>query len=267
MQQTMRMDIHEIRRKNLSALIGTRKKSHCAELWDTSASLLSQILSKKRPAIRNMGEDLARKIEAAELLPHGYLDQVHDADQGDGDTPLPSNVRALRLAQPRRSEARIVGQLSSWDDQTPLEDDDVEVPLYKEVELAAGNGSTAIREITGRKIRFSRSTLRDAGVDPANAIAAQVTGNSMDRLILDGATIGLDIGTKQVYDGEIYAVDHDGMLRVKYLYRLPGGGLRLRSENSEEYPDEIYTAEEATKIRVIGWVFWWSTVRRRGQRL
>ena len=27
----------------------------------------------------------------------------------------------------------------------------------------------------------------------------------------------------------MYAFDHDGQLRVKLLYRLPGGGLRIRS--------------------------------------
>lgn len=31
----------------------------------------------------------------------------------------------------------------------------------------------------------------------------------------------------------------------------------------EEYPDEILSAEQAAHIRILGWVFWWSTVRRR----
>lgn len=37
---------------------------------------------------------------------------------------------------------------------------------------------------------------------------------------------------------------------------------RLRSENSEEHQDEIYPADSAAKIKVLGWVFWWSTVRK-----
>jgi phage repressor protein C with HTH and peptisase S24 domain len=39
--------------------------------------------------------------------------------------------------------------------------------------------------------------------------------------------------------------------------------LRLRSENAAEHPDEVYAHEQAAEIRIIGWVFWWSTVRRR----
>lgn len=165
----------------------------------------------------------------------------------------------------RANEFQIVGDLSVWDSDTPLEEDEVFVPLYKEVELSAGGGSTSIQEVPGRKVRFARSTLREAGVQPENAQAAQVSGNSMARLILPGATIGIDIGTTQIYDGDIYAIDHGGMLRVKYVYRLPNGGLRLRSENVEEHPDEIFSAEEvaAEGIRIIGWVFWWSTVQRR----
>lgn len=149
-----------------------------------------------------------------------------------------------------------------WDDSTPLDEDEVEIPLFKEVEMAAGSGTTHSVEINGRKLRFSKATMRAAGVDEASAACATVTGNSMERLILDGATVGVDRARTQILDGEIYAIDHDGMLRVKYVYRLPGGGLRLRSENREEHPDETLTAEEAQKVRVLGWVFWWSTVRR-----
>lgn len=162
-----------------------------------------------------------------------------------------------------QDEVEILGDLSPWDNSTPLDSDEVFIPLYKEVELAAGNGSTAVQEITGRKIRFALSTLREAGVQPGNAVAAQAKGNSMERLIMDGATIGIDRGTTTIIDGEIYAIDHDGMLRVKYLYRLPGGALRLRSENEDEYPDEVIDPEEAKSITILGWVFWWSTVRRR----
>lgn len=152
--------------------------------------------------------------------------------------------------------------ISAWDHTTPLGDDEVEVPFYKEVELSAGPGAAQAVEINGRRLRFSRATMRAAGVDEANAACATLSGNSMEPLILDGSTIGIDRGRTHVFDGELYAIDHDGMLRVKYLYRLPGGGLRLRPENKAEHTEEVMTAEEARKIRVLGWVFWWSTVRK-----
>ena len=144
----------------------------------------------------------------------------------------------------------------------------MELPLYKEVEMSAGAGRTAVREIEGRKLRFSYATLRASGVDPSAAICAQLTGNSMEPLIMDGSTIGVDTATTHITDGEIYALEHDGMLRVKFVYRLPGGGIRLRSFNREEYPDEEYSPEDmrSRQISMIGWVFWWSTVRHRRAR-
>lgn len=248
------MDIKTIRRTNLVALLKGRSKATCAELWGTSASYLSQMLSDN--ATRSVGDVMARRVESAELLPHGWLDQVHES----GDNAALSNVVRLPIA--RESDLRLIGEISPWDSETPLEDEEVEVPLYKEVEISAGNGATSVQAIPGRCIRLSRSTLRDAGVEPSNAMAATVAGNSMSRLILDGSTVGIDKGTTNIIDGEIYAIEHGGMLRVKYLYRQPGGGLRLRSENSEEHPDEFYTAEEVTdSIRIIGFVFWWSTIR------
>lgn len=177
---------------------------------------------------------------------------------------LISGVEPKRGAS--QADAVMIGDLSPWDDATPLDDDEVELPLYKEVELAAGSGRTAVQEIPGRKLRFSYATLRAAGVDPAAAVCARITGNSMEPLIMNGATIGIDRATTKIVDGEVYALEHDGMLRVKYLYRLPGGGLRLRSFNRDEHADEDYGPEQVrdNHISIIGWVFWWSTVRNRG---
>lgn len=168
-----------------------------------------------------------------------------------------------RPEKPVEANAELIGTMSAWDSSTPLGDDEVAIPLYKEVELAAGGGATQVIEVPGRLLRFAKSTLREAGVMPANAVCATVKGRSMERLIMDGATIGIDTGSKHIEDGEIYAFDQDGMLRVKYLYRLPGGAVRVRSENDDEFPDETLTAEQFANIRMLGWVFWWSTVRRR----
>lgn len=163
---------------------------------------------------------------------------------------------------PPTDELEWVGHMDAWDSNTPVDSDEVELPLFREVEMAAGGGRTEVIENHGAKLRFARSTLRRAGVDPANAGCAVVKGNSMERLIPDGSTIGIDKGSTSVKDGDIYAIDHGGMFRVKYLYRQPGGGLKLKSENESEHPPESYTAEQAQElIRVIGRVFWWAVLR------
>lgn len=159
------------------------------------------------------------------------------------------------------SNAEWSGEMAPWDDSTPVGPDEVEVRMFSEVEIQGGNGSAHAVEWTGQKVRFSKRTLSKAGVAPEAAGCAKVTGNSMDPVMPEGTTVGINTADRQVRDGKTYALDHLGLLRVKLLYRQPGGGLRIASYNKEEFPDEILTPEQAASdIRIIGHVFWWSVL-------
>ncbi|AVI66515.1 Cro/Cl family transcriptional regulator [Shewanella sp. WE21] len=147
-----------------------------------------------------------------------------------------------------------------WDGDTPLRDDEVALPFFREVELAAGNGSTFVQENGGCKLRFAKSTLKKSNVEPQHAACVTVSGNSMLPVLRHGTTVGVDTSKKNIVDGEMYAIDHDGMLRVKMLYRMPGGGIRIKSYNNDEFPDEFIQPEHMTEVKIIGWVFWWSVL-------
>lgn len=120
-------------------------------------------------------------------------------------------------------------------------------------------------EIPDGHIRLDNAILRAAAVSPEHAICVPMIGNSMAQKIQSGSTLAIDSSLTHIVDGEIYALEQDGMLRIKYAYRLPGDGLRLRSHNNSEYPDETYSTEQiqALNIRILGWVFWWSTLNTR----
>lgn len=142
--------------------------------------------------------------------------------------------------------------------------EELDIPLY--TELPTQNpGQTAVSETPNHRVKLARRILDAMDVEPQNALCVAMFGNSMADKIQDGSLIGVDKGRTHVIDGEIYALEHDGMLRVKYLYRLPGGGLRLRSHNAAEYPDEIFSADQIQEqnIHVLGWIFWWSTLNNR----
>lgn len=152
-------------------------------------------------------------------------------------------------------------QIEVWDDDTPLGPDEVELPFFKEVELSAGKGSEVMLETNGRKLRFGKRTLKRKNIDPAAAGCVPVSGNSMEPVLPDGSTVGVDTANTAIQDGKMYAIDHDGQLRVKLLYRLPGSGLRLRSYNTDEHPDERYDGDYVQQhIRIIGKVFWYSVM-------
>lgn len=156
------------------------------------------------------------------------------------------------------SNAYLDGPVDVWDDETPLGEDEVCVPFLKEVELSAGSGRTAIEQSSNRKLRFGRISLRNQGVDPSSARCVTVAGNSMEPVLRNGATVAIDAGNTRIVDGNMYAIDHDGQLRVKQLYRLPGGGIRVRSFNRDEHPDEEYTARQVQEqdFKILGRVFW-----------
>lgn len=178
---------------------------------------------------------------------------------------MPSTVTTIHRYQPNtKSEPHmLLERIEAWDSSTPLENDEVEIPLYKQVELAAGSGRAAVQTESGRVLRFSLATLKACGVDPANAQCATVTGRSQEPLILSGATIGIDRGMTKILPGQLYALEQDGELRVKFLERLDNGGIKLVSYNTAEFPSEVYSFEQYMEhhMQVLGRVFWWSTVR------
>jgi phage repressor protein C with HTH and peptisase S24 domain len=173
-----------------------------------------------------------------------------------GKGQMTSMVEVKHYSGP--TEAEMDGPIEVWDDDTPLGDDVVALPFLKEVELAAGAGRTAVEVSTNRRLRFGKYSLKKENVQAESAFAVTVRGNSMEPVLPDGATVAVNCSDTRITDGKTYAIDHGGQLRVKLLYRLPGGGVRVRSYNRDEHADEDYTLEqlEAQHFRIIGRVFW-----------
>jgi phage repressor protein C with HTH and peptisase S24 domain len=156
--------------------------------------------------------------------------------------------------------------ISLWDDDTPIDDDEVSVPFLREVELAAGSGRFVIEESERASLRFGKRSLRHNGVQFDQAKCVTVRGNSMLPVLRDGATVGVNAAKcaiGDIVDGDLYAINHNGQLRVKQLYRLPTG-IRLRSFNRDEHPDEDYSFQDMheEQIVILGHVFWWGMYAR-----
>lgn len=156
------------------------------------------------------------------------------------------------------SNATPLGKIDEWDSNTPLSEDDCEAPLYKDIKLSAGNGfADDIEDYNGYKLRFSRKTLRKHGINPADVVCVTADGDSMEPVFPSGATLGINTEDKTIRDGQIYAINHGGLLRTKILHKLPENKVRIRSYNQSEYPDEEASLDD---LSVIGRVFWWSVI-------
>jgi len=173
---------------------------------------------------------------------------------GKGIQPLVSDGQPI-------NEVRIRG-VEFWDSSTPLEDDEFEVPYYKDVELTGGCGSFEQYDDGRRKIKYGKSAARQSGASQTQSICMTLVGDSMEDMIRAGSMIAVDLGKKEIREGKIYAFRHGQLLRVKYLIPRPDGGLVIRSHNPS-YKDEHVSPEEVENdIKIIGWVWNWSVLER-----
>ena len=160
--------------------------------------------------------------------------------------------------RPIEANARPAPPLHFWSSNDPLPEEDYAfAPYMKEQAFCGGAGSFEIPDYNGFRLPFGKSTLRRLGVQIENVFCCTLEGDSMWPRIPDGATIAVDKGRTTIKDGDIYAFVQGGLYRVKYLYKLPGGRVRIRSHNEEEHPEEIASLED---IQIVGRVFWVSSL-------
>lgn len=148
--------------------------------------------------------------------------------------------------------------VATWDDETPLDEDEVEIPFFKDFSFACGSG--AINEHIAnekRKLRMSKATLRNLSISKENAVAATASGDSMSPTIQDGDTIHIDLGRTEIKDGRIFVICIGGLHYAKRLYNMPFGGVRIVSDNSVEFPEQVLTAAERVEqdFQIYGWVW------------
>ena len=139
----------------------------------------------------------------------------------------PTGKRLVQLAQALKTTSSwlLTGnstpeftQVEPWDSNTPLDDDEIEIPFFKDFSFACGGGSIgeAIANET-RKLRMSKATLRNLSIMKENAVAATAIGDSMSPTVKDGDTIHVDLGRKNIKDGKIFVICigqsscHEGM--------------------------------------------------------
>lgn len=133
-----------------------------------------------------------------------------------------------------------------------------EIPYLIELDDPLDSSRTVIEISVTAHLDLNSEILAKQGVPPEHVVAVAISGNSMTPVLQDGSTVVAHLRETQVVDGRMYVIDHGGQIRVKALYRLPGGGVRMRSYNTQEHPDETYSAHEMKeeKISIMGRVFW-----------
>jgi len=141
----------------------------------------------------------------------------------------------------------------AWEHQDDLPPGEFVLIPRLNVRLSAGNGNDEVEiDLTAKQPQaFRADWVRKKRLKPAGLASMIASGDSMEDRIYDGDAVVVDVSQKEILDGKTYALWYEGGERVKKLFRMPGGGLRIHS-NNQKYPDITLPASELEHVRILG---------------
>lgn len=214
-----------------------------------SPQALSQVLSGQTKA---MTAENTAKAAAALSVPTDWL------ATGEGEIEIEPTAGPLALRSPGARYLIAKGHpVQEWSNAKDLPDNEFAIVERKRVKLSAGDGKVLFEEEPLPPLAFRAQWLRSRGVTRRDRLVlVYAEGDSMEPALLDGDAVLCDMGQVEVHDGDVYAIDYGGELKVKRLSKTFNGGLRIISDNAAKYPPETLSEEQAHSIRVLGRVLW-----------
>lgn len=195
------MDSKDIRRANLLLLIEQfgNKVSKLAGVIGTDDTYVRNIKNR----VRDMGDDLARRIEEKLGKPRGWMDRLQ--------------VPPDRLGEPDGP---------GYDQQHGFG-----VPVVGTAQL----GDDGYWHETGHPVGHGEGWVRYPMKDP-NAYALRVRGDSMWPRIKPGEFVVIEPNTPVQFGEEVMVQTDDGRSMIKLLVSRRGGMVELHSVNGEHKP-------------------------------
>ncbi|MBD8597346.1 S24 family peptidase [Pseudomonas sp. CFBP 8772] len=269
------MDIYAIRKQQLINLIGNQKKGACAERWGMAPAHLSQILSDK--TAKNLGDDVARRIEAVEGLPRGWFDALGEAGAGALAPPAQAtsqagdeiqNSTAAELVKKMLAKVkglsleardRIVAAAEEPDESSSsilpanfssLRPTNEEIIIRQyDIRAAMGHGQVPpdYTEVV-RNLVVREEILREKGVSYTSKTALAMIsgwGQSMEGTINDKDLVIVDKGVQDFIGDGIYVLTWHQQLYIKRVMRLDEENYRLISDN-QHYENQTARIDDVT---------------------
>jgi phage repressor protein C with HTH and peptisase S24 domain len=195
---------------------------------------------------------LARKVGCApEWISEGAgpisVASALDVDVGRLESGRGSPARSGNIVTPPRPIVAV-------DDDTPLSDDEIEVPRLT-LKLSAGSGRLQWEiDEKGTPNRFRKSWCRKKHLRPEDLVTVVIDGDSMTPGVPNGASVTLDTKSTALRTGKRHAIDYLGEFFIKRLFRQPDGSILVRSDNPDKaiYPDWVVGPEHGDALRIIG---------------
>jgi transcriptional regulator with XRE-family HTH domain len=224
--------IAEIRLSNARRLLSSRGMSMSMFARDAGMSLqqVSAVIGSN-PS-RNIGEQLARRIEEFFGRPNGWLDHNHwqarwNPPTEDANVSLKPSKNALDGLATIPHLNISLGPMAA---DTPIEADHDREPYV-----------------------VSQSFLARMRIDPKSTAVMFAAGSGMAPRIEDGDLMLVDCDDTAIASGKVYLVNLGGEASIKRLFRRPDGGVRVVSDNLDKtrYPDWELGSDGVVNLRVI----------------
>jgi len=225
--------IAEIRLSNARRLLSSRGMSMTAFGRATGMTVqqVSAVIGS-HPS-RNIGDQLARRIEDFFKQPTGWLDHNHWQTSWR-NSPSANRSTAQNLTKSGQDELATIPHL------------DVSTgPMTIDAPLEANHD----RE----PYVVSASFLSRMRINPESAAVMFVAGSGMAPRIEDGDLMLVNCDDTAITSGNVYLVNLAGEASVKRLFRRPDGGLRVVCDNPDKtrYPDWELDQDHANGLRVL----------------
>ena len=274
-----RMDIYAIRKQQLISLIGNQKKGVCAERWGMAPAHLSQILSDK--TAKNLGDDVARRIEVVEGLPRGWFDSLPPGDShtyqsaedsGDGSSVRESTSALSAADQVKQMLAKVKGLSGEIREKIVAvadgASDGMAVDYFKpgqvgdevwiahyDVRGAMGGGEVPhdYPEML-QDVRVSPQHLREMGVEFKEHFHLKVVtgwGQSMAPTIKHRDPLLVDVTIREFSGDGIYLFSWQGHLYIKRLQIIDEDHFEMISDNDMHRPRQIRKDDTYIQARVL----------------
>jgi len=238
--------------------IGARLRS-ARETMNLTREQFAELTGMKLPSLRDY--ELCNRIPGGAAIA-SFARAGVNANwllTGEGEMLLPP--RAWREASAAffggESSSKGISQPAGRVEKTDDVPGFVAIPLF-DVRAAAGGGSIVESEHVMDVLHFKEEWIRaELRASPADLHLIFVDGESMEPTLRPGDIILVDRRDQAQRRDGIYVLRLDGTLLVKRLQKLPGGNIKVSSDNKSYDPFTLRLEEmEAQDMAIIGRVIW-----------
>lgn len=226
----------------------TPKRSHTRTVLPHNREFIARL--RQLVAIVGSASALAKKAEISQSGFQRYLGGGDPTRKVLVQLANAANVNLHWLATGEGSHSgEVPATVPGIDSKASL----TRLPLYK-VEASSASSIVALHDgrTTLPGLAFCRNWLGKQGLESKQLAGLLARGNSMEPTIRNGESLLVDLGQREIMDGEIYVMRDGSNFLIKRLQRKLEGKLRMLSDN-KMYP-VIECAESA--VEVLGKVVW-----------